>query len=344
MRQLMLTAPKTLEFQSIKDQPLKTGEIKAEAVYSAISHGTELNLFTGNSPFDKKEFNPEHRVFLPGANACLYPCQLGYEWVGVVTNVGPDTKDFEPGSRVHLPMPHADAHIFSVDKLRPFGAHMPLPPTLSDKSALFLNSTGIALQAIHDSNIQLGETVLISGLGTLGLIAVQLAKLSGARHIIVSDPQKDRRELAQRLGADDAIDPLHDDVGAEMKLKHDGADVAIEFSGISIALHHCIRSAKMGGRVVAAGFYQGGANDLRLGEEWLHNRISMVASMQGWGNLHRNAPLWDRARLRRAAIELLANGALQVEPLISHAYSFSKIADAYAHIEQGQPLKIIIEY
>lgn len=344
MRQLLLTAPRTLEFQSQDDRTLQAGEIRANAICSAISHGTELNLFTGNSPFNTREFDPEHRLFTPAKGSALYPSQLGYEWVGTVTEIGADVEGFDIGSRVHLPLPHAEAHIVSVEKMRPFGAETPLPSQLSNKQAVFLNSTGIALQAVHDANIQIGETVFISGLGALGLIAIQLAKLSGARKIIAADPQPDRRALAKTLGADIVIDPIQQDAGAEIKLHHGGADVAIEFSGVIDALHQNIRSVKMGGRVVAAGFYQGGADGLRLGEEWLHNRVSMVASMQGWGNQHRNTPLWSRARLREASIDLLASGDVQVEGLISHSFTFDDISDAYDLIEKAQPFKVIIEY
>lgn len=80
--------------------------------------------------------------------------------------------------------------------------------------------------------------------------------------------------------------------------------MAIEFSGSYAALHQAIRCVRMAGPGLAAGFYQGGGTELRLGEEWHHNRVSMVSSLRGWGNPHRDYPLWDRARVREMAISL----------------------------------------
>ncbi len=113
--------------------------------------------------------------------------------------------------------------------------------------------------------------------------------------------------------------------------------MAIEFSGSYAVLHEAIRSVRMAGLVVAAGFYQGGGEALRLGEEWHHNRITMVASSRGWGNVHRDYPAWDRARLRAAALTLIKNDHIKPEGFITHRIPFDHAQKAYELIDRGSP-------
>ena len=186
------------------------------------------------------------------------------------------------------------------------------------------------------------------GLGVFGLLAVQLARLSGARWIAGVDPIAGRRELAGRLGADAVLDPAAADVGSEIKVGagRGGVDAAIEFSGRYSALHAALRSARLAGTVVAAGFYTGGAGDeLRLGEEWHHNRLTLVSSMSGWGAPHREAG-WDRPRLRATVLELIASGRLEVDALVTQRIPFAQAAGAYDLIdrEPETTLKVLLEY
>jgi len=343
MRELLLIAPREVKLAQIEDRPLQKGEVRALAVYSAISHGTELLLYRGISPFHDSHFSTERRLFVKQQEQTSYPLRLGYEWLGVVEEVGTEVDSFTRGALVHLPLPHAECHIFEAAAMAKLGV-TPLPEAMPQRNALFLNSAGIALQAVHDANIQLGDQVVVFGLGSLGLLALQMARLSGAGLLIAVDINEQRAGIAQRMGADMVLNPRTEDIGYALREIGSGADVAIEFSGSTTALHQAIRSVRMAGRVVAAGFYQGGAGDLRLGEEWLHNRISMVASQQGWGNAHRNTPCWDRARLRTTSINLLLNGTLEVSALISNRFKFADIADAYELIDSSAPLKVIIEY
>ncbi len=177
---------------------------------------------------------------------------------------------------------------------------------------------------------------------------MQLARLDGAAWIDAIDPIAARRDLAQRFGVDQALDPESDDAGLAIKSasKHRGADVAIECSGHDAALHEAIRSVRKAGRVVAAGFYQGGAQSLRLGEEWHHNRITMVSSMAVWDCPHRHYPLWDRPRVEEVVIGLLASGRLRTDGLITHRLPFTRAAEAYALIDQrpSDVIKVAFTY
>ena len=341
-KELLVTQPYKITLASYTPPPLNPGEVRAEAVLSALSHGTELSLYRGTAPFHDRAFDPDLRLFLPAETAQSYPTRLGYEWVGRVTETSPDVTGFAVGDPVHLPLPHGETHVFNAAEMAARGVGvLELEP---DRAAL-LESTGIALAAVHDARIKVGDVVVIFGLGALGLLAVQLACLAGAAEIVAVDPLPARRDLATRTGATLALDPTAGDVGLQLR-EFGGADVAVEFSGVYAALHEAVRSVRVAGLVVAAGFYQGGGAALRLGEEWHHNRITMVSSQRGWGNPHRDAPAWDRARLRRAAARLLGSGALEVGAFISHRLPFAHAADAYALVDKqpGEVLKVVLEY
>ena len=346
--ELLLNAPYTLVLTPYDERPLQPGEVRARAMMSAISHGTELSLYRGTAPFHERTFDPALRLFRPAEAVESYPTRLGYEWVGRVTAVAPSTDEsgsdgFAVGGLVQLPLPHRETHTFRPTELAARGIE-PLVGLESDRAVL-LESTGIALQALHDARVKVGDVVVIFGLGTLGLLAVQLARLAGAGEVVAVDPLGSRRQLAAHLGASLTLDPTTEDIGLRVR-EWDGADVAIEFSGSYVALHEAVRSVRMAGLVVAAGFYQGGAAALRLGEEWHHNRVTMVSSQRGWGNAHRDAPAWDRARLRRTAGELLSSGVLNTSAFITHRFPYERAAEAYALIDEHpeKVLKVVLEY
>lgn len=346
-QKLSLVGPRQLRLTTYEDTSLRPNQIRAQAIQSGISHGTELNLYRGSSPFTDGHFDSKLRLFMPGPDPDA-PTELGYEWVGRVTDVGPEVKGFREGDLIHLLLPHQETH--TVDPFDiPFHDHLePLPPGVTPDEAIFLALAGVALQAIHDAHIKTGDRVAIFGLGAIGLMAVQLARINGASWIDAVDPIARRREFALTFGADHVLDPLVDDAGLAIKTtgKRAGADVAIELSGNYAALHQAIRSVRMAGTVVAAGFYQKGAEGLRLGEEWHHNRITMISSMAAWDCPHRDYPLWDRTRINETVTELLAAGRLQTAGMITHRFPFARAREAYELIDKypDQTIKVVLTY
>jgi 2-desacetyl-2-hydroxyethyl bacteriochlorophyllide A dehydrogenase len=339
--ELVLVAPRTLALAQYDEAPLGGGEVRADAVASGVSLGTELALYRGESPFRSRRFDLGLRLFVDDESAA-YPTRLGYEWVGVVREVGAEVETLRPGDRVHVTSPHRETQTFAAA-----GASAPpwllLPAGLDDERATLLQSLTIALQAVRDAAVTAGDRVAVFGLGTFGLLAVQLARLDGAGEVVGVDPLPERRELALAYGADLVLDPAADP-GLELKSAGRAPDVAIEFSGRYEALQQALRSVRVAGTVVAAGFYPGGATGLRLGEEWLHNRLTMLASMQGWGVPSRQ-PGWDRLRLRQAALDLLAGGRLRVDELLSARAPFLSAPEVYARVDGGATeLRVVLSY
>ena len=346
-RRLEVASPRHVELVAYEDAPLQPHQVRARAVLSGISHGTELNLFRGTSPFEEKEFDPELRLFRSRAGAPP-PLRLGYEWVGRVTEAGSQVEHLQPGDLVHMLLPHAETQTFDPHDV-PYRQRVePLPAGLSPDQAVLLALGGVALAAVHDAHIKVGDRVAVFGLGVIGLLVVQLARLNGAAWIDAVDLYASRRALATDYGADCVLDPAACDVGLEIKSasSHRGADVAIEVSGHYAALQEAIRSVRKGGVVVAAGFYQGGGAALRLGEEWHHNRVTMVSSMAVWGNPHRDYPLWDRERVNATVTGLLVSGRLRSDGLITHRIPFDRAEEAYRLIDMHpeRVLKVVLTY
>jgi 2-desacetyl-2-hydroxyethyl bacteriochlorophyllide A dehydrogenase len=346
-RELLLTAPRSIRLEPYGEQPVAPDQVRAEAIVSGISHGTELALYRGVSPFAHKRFDTDLRLFVEDDGAMTYPMRLGYEWVGTVREAGAAVRAVRVGDLVHLALPHRETHTATIDddSRAPWTA---LPRGVDPERAALLQSAAIALQAVHDARLKLGDTIAVFGLGAFGLLAVQLARLSGATWIAGVDPIAGRRELASRLGADAVLDPSACDAGREIKVRggRGGVDVAIELSGRYAALHEALRSARIAGTVVAAGFYTGSpGNDLSLGEEWHHNRLTLVSSMSGWGAPHRE-PGWDRRRLRATALDLLMTGRLEVDALVTHRVPFARAAEAYELIDQkpDETIRVLLVY
>jgi threonine dehydrogenase-like Zn-dependent dehydrogenase len=345
--ELLLSEPRTIRLGPYDEHPVAPDQVRAEAIVSGVSHGTELALYRGVSPFDGKRFDADLRLFVDDVRAETYPMRLGYEWVGTVREAGVEVDAVEVGDLLHLALPHRETQTVTLDDDAP-APWTVLPESLAPERATLLQSVTIALQAIHDARLNLGDTVAVFGLGAFGLLAVQLARLSGAGWVAGIDPIARRRDLARAFGADLVLDPTADDPGRELKLAAGrvGVDVAIELSGRYEALQQAMRSARLAGTVVAAGFYTGSAGDeLRLGEEWHHNRLTLVGSMSGWGAPHRE-PGWDRRRLRATALDLLVRGSLDVDALVTHRNPFTRAAEAYELIDRSpeEVLRVVLTY
>jgi 2-desacetyl-2-hydroxyethyl bacteriochlorophyllide A dehydrogenase len=333
-----------------EDPPLGPRDVRLQSVMSGISHGTEMNLYRGTSPFANKRFDGDRRLFLPEHRPETGPKGLGYELVSRVVEVGDQVTELSLGDLVHTATAHRPTTIVDLDRMQ--SGQIPLqrlPPDLAPEEAIFLALVGVALIGIHDAQIKVGDHVAVFGMGTIGLIVTQLARLSGAIKVVAIDPIAKRREMAARLGADMVIDPNEKDPSQLLKLPDSaimGADVVIEASGHYGALQAALRSAHMAGRVVTLGYYQGGATPLLLGEEWHHNRLTLVSSMGVWGCPSRYAPMWDRPRITRTSLDLLASDQVQVAKLVTQRFPYDQAPLAYRFIDEHpeETIKVALEY
>jgi 2-desacetyl-2-hydroxyethyl bacteriochlorophyllide A dehydrogenase len=350
-RVLTLEGPRQLCLTEHPAEPPAPGQVLLRSIISGISHGTELNLYRGTS-FSDRVFDRDLRAFVPAAaDRPPYPATLGYELISVVEQVGEGVTALRPGDLVHTGTHHREQTTLDVETARRVTYPLvKLPDDAPLERALFLSVGAVALQAVHDAAIKLGDHVAVVGLGAIGLLTLQMARLAGAASVHVADPVAERRELASALGADSVVDPGGADGGTGVAIKRalggQGVDVAIDTSGTDAGLHDALASARLAGTVVAVGFYQGGAPRLRLGEEWHHNRLTLLSSMGAWGAPHRSAPCWDRERLMSAVVELLRSGAVSTERLLTRTYPFAEAAAAYEWLADhpAEAIKVALSY
>ena len=274
--EVVSTEPRKAYAREYEDAPLEKGYIRAKVSYAAAKHGTEFTHFRGQDPFLENVFDEEYQLFLASQEAADKPYFMrpGNMWVGTVTETGEGVEGIEIGTRIAGYGPFKSTHT-----LKPEEALL-MPERMTWKEAVCYDPAQFAMGGVRDGDVRLGDNVVVSGLGAIGLIAAQMAKLAGARMVIVCDPIEKRRQVALENGADYAIDSANADVGLEIKKLTDkrGADVIIETSGNYNALQQAIRGVAYNGNVAVVGWYKECHGGLNLGREAHFNQPNILIS------------------------------------------------------------------
>jgi 2-desacetyl-2-hydroxyethyl bacteriochlorophyllide A dehydrogenase len=340
---LTVEAPGRIGYTTHEPQPLGPGQVRIATLYSGISAGTEMTAFLGSSPFLNRSWDPQRRIFVEGEQSWTFPMPaMGYEEVGRVVEVGSDVTRLREGQIVWGTWRHRSEHVAEED----WAAMRVLPEGVDPRLGIFSQIGAIALNAVIDANIHLGEYVAVFGQGVPGQMVTQLARLNGAT-VIAVDRLASRLELAAEMGATHTIDASEGDVAARIKeiTGGRGADVSIEISGAWPALHEAIRSTAYNSRVIACGFFQGEGLGLRLGEEFHHNRVAIICSQISGVNPgldHR----WDRARLDRTVMSLIAEGRVDFGRLISHVVPAMQAQAAFDMLRErpADCLQVVLDF
>ena len=209
-RTLILDGPRELRLAEQPSRPLNRGEVRLRSRLSGISHGTELSLYRGTSAFTDKVFDRGLRAFVAPAagSTSAYPVTLGYEMVSEVVELGSGVTELRLGDLVHTGTPHQEETVLDVaGSLHATYPLVVLPTTERVERALFISLAAVALQAVHDAEIKLGDTVSVHGLGAIGLLTVQMCRLEGIQNVVGVDPDSRRRHLAAGFGATHVLDP-----------------------------------------------------------------------------------------------------------------------------------------
>lgn len=303
-------------------------DVRVKVEFAAPKHGTEAHAITG-SPFDRKRWDAELRMFLPKEDDAPAPVKtergIGNIVVGAVTALGADVARLNIGDRVYGYGPIREEHQAPEDAWRAANG-------LTDSDAVCTDPAHVAFVAVRDGNIRIGDTVAVYGLGAIGLMAVQIDRAGGARRVFAVDPIAIRRAYAVAHGADEAFDPRACDAPLEIKRAtgRKGVDVAIETSGNARALHSAVRCIRQCGTVVHVPWGPGDCSALHLDEEFHLNRPTVVASQcwEGWGNPDRDYPLWDGPRQRETVADLFRAGLITGQGAVTPIVPFSEAPQA----------------
>jgi threonine 3-dehydrogenase len=277
---------------------------------------------------------------------------FGHEMAGVVVAQGAATTRVSVGDRVTVETHIVDwtcyqcrtgrAHV--CQNMRILGVHMPgafaeyvvLPEMnawvyegLAPEIAALQEPLGNAVHAAFVEDVA-GETALVTGCGPIGLMAIGVLKKSGVRTVIATDINEDRREMAERMGADVVMDGREDVVGrVRAETDGNGVDMVLEMSGAQAALHQGLAAVTNGGRVSLLGTHTVPAT-VDLSEEVIFKGIR-IYGITG----RRLFDTWYRTTA------LLEEG-LDLTPIITHRFPLADYAQAFDLVDSGHAGKIVL--
>ncbi|MEU7846987.1 zinc-binding alcohol dehydrogenase [Micromonospora parva] len=315
---VVVTGPGQVDLVEQDAAPLRPGTFRVETLFSGVSAGTELSYVKGTNPYLNVTWNADLGLFQPGPASTPYPVtRLGYMQVGrVVESETPAVAVGTVGAMTYghrtgwLADPVAERFVALPDDLDPllgvYAAHMgPICANGLLHAAADLHGTDV--RALGDG--VRGRRVAVVGAGVVALLTALFARRNGAASVVVLDPTPHRRQVAEALGLE-TLDPDADDPAVVLKTRwahtagYRGADVVFQCRGQAWALHLALRLLRPQGTVIDLAFYQGGADAVRLGEEFHHNGLSLRCAQIG--RVPRGlAPTWDRERLSAETIDLL---------------------------------------
>ena len=281
------------------------------------------------------------------------PQIIGHEFVGEVVEVGPRVSGVAVGDLVsgeghvvcgqcrncRAGRRHLCAHTDSVGMTRAgaFAEYLTLPASnvWSHKPSIDLDVAAIfdpCGNAVHTALAfpVMGEDVLITGAGPIGLMAATVARHAGARHVVISDVNQYRLDLAMKMGVNEAINPLTESVAAVQRRlgMKEGFDVGMEMSGHSAALNEMIANMTHGGRIALLG----------LPSEAISIDLSAVVL-----NSLTLAGIYGREMFETwYAMSVMIDQGLDITPAITHRYPAADFEEAFATARAGKCGKVLL--
>lgn len=316
MKRVAITEPYCVEVQEVARPSPGAGEVLVQATVTGFSAGTEMNLYRGTNP-DLVRRNWGERWTYP-----MYP---GYQFVGVVAECGPGATGLTPGDRVVGNGPHAEYAVMAA------AGSVRLTEAVSDEQASLAVVGRVALRGVRLGTIGYGDSVAVVGMGVMGQLAIQHARLAGAAKTIAVDVDPLRLVVARRLGASYVINPRQEDPAESiLDCTLGGADVVIETAGSPSAVPVAFKLARDRGCVVLVGWHLKPV-ELSLGEDFFIKELVVRASRSSGPLEHLDAGLvrWTTQSNLAFVVSLLAEGRLKTEGLITHVLPFEEAGHAY---------------
>lgn len=310
-RRFVSHEPRHLTLEEVDLGPVPRDGVLVENRYTAVSVGTEIyNWIHGAEPGNKPAF----------------PRTTGYCNSGTVLEVGKDVTSVEPGDRVAGEGRHASHDILTR-------RYFKVPPGVPAKAAPLLTMAAIAQHGNRVARVELGESVVVIGLGLVGQLALTLVRLSGGRPVVAIDVDDFRLERARIRGADLCINPTRvADVAAAVReaCVDDGANVVMECTGRPEVYPMAVRLSSTAGRMVALGSPRGKVEmdffaDMHLRE------VRLVGAMQPRTPEQDHVYYrWSKQRERTMLLQLMAEGSLVVDDLVTHVVRPPQCREIYA--------------
>jgi threonine dehydrogenase-like Zn-dependent dehydrogenase len=305
-------------FFSYEEGPPPAGQFRVDTLYSGISSGTELTFLHGTNPYLKASWDQDYGLFRAGEPSMHYPVPfLGYMEVGRVTESRAAT--MAEGTVVAMAYGHKTGHTVNAHE----EYYVPLPAGMDPILGIYVAQMGpICANGLLHAAADLvgpdvrslgdgirGRNVVVFGAGVVGLITAMFARHHGAADVLVVNSTGPRLDAARAIGfeaiSDVETEPWH---YCKEQWHHGprdrGADVVFQCRPTANSLREALRCLRPQGTVIDMAFYQGGAQEVRLGEEFHHNGLTIRCAQ-----INHVPPgqerIWTRRRLSDATIELL---------------------------------------
>ncbi|HEX6770876.1 MAG TPA: L-threonine 3-dehydrogenase [Acidobacteriaceae bacterium] len=283
------------------------------------------------------------------------PMVIGHEFVGEIVAVGSNVNDFHPGDIVsgegHVTCGrcrnclagrrHLCAFTSGVGVNRPgaFAEYVVLPmsniwrhePHVNQEVAAIFDPFGNAVHTALSFPV-LGEDVLITGAGPIGIMCIPVVKRAGARHVVITDLNPYRLELARKMGATLAVNtqetPLRE-VQKQLGMQ-EGFDVGLEMSGNGNAFRDMIDNMSHGGKIAVLGIP---AKEVAL--DWSKVIFNMITIKGIYGR--EMYETWYK-------MSVLIHSGLDISPIITHRYSYADFEQGFVAMRSGQTGKVVLDW
>jgi NADPH:quinone reductase-like Zn-dependent oxidoreductase len=327
---LWFTAPRVAELRTEGVAAPEPGELLVRSMVSLVGPGTDLLVYRGDAGQDALQL-PTY------AGRLSFPVKYGQHVVGRVEEVGAGARQ-EPGNLVFVRHPHQDRFVVADDPSLVFS----LPSDLAPERAVFADVVDVAVNAVLDVPIRIGDAIVVYGAGAVGSLCAQLARAT-AGTVIVVDPDAAQRDLATEWGADAAVEPIDAPTRIRELTDGRGADVAIEATGAPASLQAAIEATGQEGTVVAVTFSGSQDVPLRLSPEFHYRRQRMVSTQVGSVGSGLQ-PRWDFDRRMQVVLELLSSERVRVRAM--HTLPFARAPEAFRLVDDhpGEALAVLLEY
>jgi L-iditol 2-dehydrogenase len=337
--QAVMTEPGKIEFRQVEKPEIQDNEILVQTKRIGVC-GSDIHVFHGMHPYTS------------------YPVVQGHEVAGVVAEMGSRVEDLSPGDKVTFtpqvtcgrcyPCTHGMYHICESLKVMGFqtsGAAqeffaidadkvLKVPDHVSMDQAAMVEPVSVAVHALSRAGEDVaGKKVLVLGAGTIGNLVAQVAKAIGASAVMTTDISDYKLEKARACGIDFPVNTRQEDLG-EALLRQFGpsrADLILECVGGQDTITQAVENARKGTTIVVVGvFGEKPVVDLGLVQD---RELSLVGTL-----------MYQKRDYERA-IELVAEGKLCLDQMITHRFSFETYPKAYETIDasQGHYMKVMIE-
>ena len=306
-KRVVFTRPNRVEIEEYQVSEPNKDEVLIKTVSTLISSGTETAYLLALPNTPRK-----------------FPIYPGYSNSGIVIAKGENVEDVEVGDKVVAPANHA-SHVI-VNKRYVYK----MPTGLSHDEATFFNVIAIALQGVRKAQIEIGDSVVVLGLGLIGQLALALAKLNGALPLIGIDLYEYRLKVAEKLGADYIINASKEDIEKKVYgITNGGAEVVIEATGNPKAIPLAFKLARKFGRVILLGSTRG-ETTVNFYSDVHKKGLTIIGAHNSIRPRYESHHFWWTAEDDiKLALRLISLKRIDVKSLISLKLPYHKAAEAY---------------